>query len=288
MDVLLVTYAALPQLDSHDRLLLAALQVRGLSAHPAVWNDPSVDWGAARLCVLRSTWDYPYAHREFLRWLDRVARLTSVCNDPETIRWNAHKFYLRDLERAGVPVIPTAWLQRGGSVQLDELMNARGWNAVIIKPAYGGSSINVMQVKSIGQCRAGGQLHLDRLLHDQDVLIQPFLTTLDAYPERALMFVGRAYSHAVTKTPFQTALPNGEAGDAPLIDATPDEIAVARQAMRISPAEPLYARVDLVRDFSGSICVMELELIEPTLFLAVYPPSITAFADAIAGRLTAR
>lgn len=230
-------------------------------------------------------WDYPYAHRAFLQWLDRVSAETTICNDPETVRWNAHKFYLRDLERAGIPIVPTAWLNAGETVALDRLMTTRQWNEVIIKPAYGGSSINVMAIDSFERARDEGQPHLEQLLHDQDVLVQPFLKTLAGYPERALMFIDGKYSHAVTKTPFQTALPTGEAGDAPLVEATAQEIMVAQRALSVSPQKTLYARVDLVRDDAERICVMELELIEPTLFLSVYQPSIAAFADAIAGRL---
>lgn len=287
IDCIFATYSALPDLDPHDRLVLEELRRRGLSAEAGIWDDPAVDWAAAWLCVVRSTWDYPKNHRAFLAWLDRVARLTMVCNDPETMSWNVHKFFLRDLEEAGVPIIPTAWLNRGEAVQLDELMAARRWNDIIIKPAYGGSSINVMHLTSPQNARDRGQRHLEHLLADQDVLVQPFLTSLAAYPERALMFIDGVYSHTVTKTPFQTALSNGEAGDAPIVEATAQEIAVATRALRVSPKPPMYARVDLVRD-ANQIRVMELELIEPTLFLAMHPPSIGAFADAIIARLNER
>ena len=287
VDCIFATYAALPDLDPHDRLVMDALRDRDISSCAGVWSDPSVEWSQARLCVVRSTWDYPAVHHAFLEWLERVSSATKVRNDPETLRWNAHKFYLRDLQRAGVPVVPTEWLNAGECVRLDRLMERNGWSEAIVKPSYGGSSWNVLHVESLQDARDSGQRHLDRLLDHQDVLVQPFLHTLEAYPERALIFIGGAYSHTVTKTPFQTALPSGEAGDAPLVDATPDEVAVAQRAIAAAPAPPMYARVDLVRDDAGAPRVLELELIEPTLFLGVHPQSVDAFADAIAQELRA-
>ena len=105
LDVVLVTCDAFPDLDPDDRLLAAELRRRGMSVAAAVWNDPRVDWSAARLTLLRSTWDYHRRHGDFVAWLDRIAPLTVVRNEPSLLKWNAHKFYLRDLERAGIPVI---------------------------------------------------------------------------------------------------------------------------------------------------------------------------------------
>ena len=285
MDCLFVTYAGLPNLDPHDRLVAARLREQGVSVGAAVWTDAKVDWDAARLCVLRSTWDYHEAPARFLDWLEMVAARATVRNQLEIVRWNAHKFYLRALAERGVPIVPTAWLRRGEQATIEALLDAHDTGELIIKPAYGASSSLVLHVGSVADERRKGQAHLNRLLGMQDVLVQPFLHTLAAYPERALMFIDGTFTHAVSKTPYQRALPTGEAGDAPLVEATSEEVAVATQALQSLPERPLFARVDLVRDERNHPCVLELELIEPTLFLGVHPPSVVALADAITALL---
>ena len=121
IDCTLVTCEGVPALDPDDRLLLDELRNRGLSVSIAIWSDPSAQWGASRLCLLRSTWDYHYRHSEFFAWLERAETLTSVKNEPLLIRWNSHKSYLRELERRGVRVVPTSWIARGSKQNLVEL-----------------------------------------------------------------------------------------------------------------------------------------------------------------------
>ena len=113
IDCMLVTCDYVTALDPDDRLLVMELRKRGLSDAVAVWSDPQVDWSASKLCILRSTWDYHSRFEEFSAWVDRVSRLTTVWNPPQLVRWNADKGYLRDLENAGVRIVPTAWAMRG-------------------------------------------------------------------------------------------------------------------------------------------------------------------------------
>jgi len=286
IDCSFATYARLPGLDPDDLLVVQALRERGVGAQAGVWTDPDVDWGAARLCVIRSTWDYPQRYVEFERWLNRVEAVTAVRNPPDLVRWNAHKSYLRDLEAAGVPIVPTAWVVRGSAARLDEIAQQRGWTELIVKPAYGAATLDVLRVGLADDERAGGQRHLERLIGTGDALVQPFLTSVASYPERALVFIGGVYSHAVSKQPFQALRPAGEAGEAPVV-ATADEIVIATRAMRVVPGRTLYARVDLIRDEANAARVLELEVIEPSLFLGMHPPAVAAFADAIIAELAA-
>jgi hypothetical protein len=150
-----------------------------------------------------------------------------------------------------------------------------------LKPAIGLSTYGVRRVTGAN----GDQAHLDWLLRDHDVMVQPYMTSVEDYGERALMFIDGTYSHAVRKTSFQALLPAGEAGEMPA-EATGAEIAVAVKAMQALPALPLYARADLVHDSTGAPLVIEFELIEPTLFLGMHPRAAHRFADAIAALLT--
>lgn len=280
IDCTLVTCSKVPELDPDDRLLRDELSKRGRTISVAVWDDPRVDWGASRLCVLRSTWDYYVRYREFIDWVGRAAAVTVICNDPRLLNWNAHKSYLRALERLGVPVVPTAWVLRGTTCNLDALTNARGWNDVVLKPARGASAHDVALV------RRDGQAVLDRLAKREDVLVQPYLDSVTSYGERALIFIGGRYSHAVIKAPFDTELRISDEQSSVAV-AMPREIAVASKAVEMAPGLPVYARVDLLRDDRGNVFVSELELIEPALYLAVHEPAVSAFADAIERELDA-
>jgi hypothetical protein len=280
IDCVLVTCESVPDLDPDDRLLLDELRARDFAVAVGVWSDPNVDWSAARMCVLRSTWDYPGRYAEFEAWSERAARVSAFRNELRLVSWNAHKSYVRDLEQKGVPVVATIWLERGERAGLGETLKARNWEGLVIKPARGAASHNVMHVRRSRASIAAGQAHLDGLLQTQDVLIQPYLKSVATYGERALMFFDGAYSHAVVKKPFDKLLI--VSADASVrVDPAEDEMAIAAKALASVPGRPLYARIDLLRDDDGNARVNEVELIEPGLYLAVHRPSIRVFADAI-------
>ncbi len=286
IDCTLVTCEGVPALDPDDRMLAEELRERGLSVSVEIWSDPRADWAASRLCILRSTWDYHSRCHDFLRWVDDAAALTTIRNDPNLLRWNAHKSYLRDLERRGVPVVPTAWLAQGEDARLTEVFERCGRRDVVVKPARGAAAQDVIRVRAEPASLAAGQAHLDRLVQTQDVLVQPYLPAVVTYGERALIFFRGAYSHAVAKAPFDTVLAISYASS-PRVEATDDEVEVATKAVAAIPGDWLYARVDLLRDDAGTVLVSELELIEPALYLGVHEPARATFADAIERELGA-
>ena len=288
VDIVIATCAQLPELDPDDHLLARMLERLGMRVKPAVWTDPSVDWSGAAACIVRSTWDYHRHHEMFLRWIDDVQAKTYLLNPPGVIRWNAHKFYLRELEKEGVPIVPTIWLARGAPVDLEAILNRSGWPEAVIKPAYGASADGILHVTSGRQARADGKLYVDRLLEHQDALLQPYLATIAVHPERALVFIDGVYSHAVKKMPFMHAQsdlamralhPPGASGEIP-VQATADEISLASKALAAAPAGHIFARVDVVRHGVG-LCVLEVELIEPALYLYAHAPAARALARSI-------
>jgi biotin carboxylase len=279
-----VTCASLPGLDPDDHLAVEALAALGVETRAAVWTDAAMDWERAGTCVIRSTWDYHHRHAEFDRWLHAVAARTTLLNPADVVRWNSHKFYLRDLAARGVPIVPTVFLERGGAQDAGALLAERGWRDVVLKPAHGASSDGVLRRDASDAPAAARAM----LAHD-DVLLQPYLRSIVAQPERALVFIAGAYSHAVTKAPFMHAgidlaaragEPPGTAGELPVI-ATDDEVAAATRALAAAPPGHVYARVDVARADDGAIVVMEVELIEPTLYLFARPASAHDLAAAI-------
>ncbi|HEY6327144.1 MAG TPA: hypothetical protein VIW73_11595 [Candidatus Cybelea sp.] len=279
-DCTLVTCAMVPELDPDDRLLLRELRRRGLTVSVAIWNDPRADWGASRLSILRSTWDYHRRYGEFIAWIDKASSLTRIKNDLDLLNWNAHKSYLRDLAACGVSVVPTVWVKRGERRRLADIAADQGWRDLVLKPARGSASHNVTLARRDADSFASAQAQLDRLTQADDALVQPFLESVVNYGERALMFFGGRYSHAVLKKPFDSEFAISDEPSTSM-KATAREIAVASAAVEAVPASTLYARVDLLRDAQGEPVVSELELIEPALYLAVHGPARAVFADAI-------
>jgi hypothetical protein len=279
--VYLVTYSELPELADDDRLLLDELRILGVRAMPAVWDDPAVDWSAARVAVVRSTWDYHLRHKQFLEWVERAGALTDLFNPPDTVRWNGHKGYLLDLEVKGVPIVPTVWLAAGSDASLAEIMSGRGWARAVVKPAVSASGYETWQVRAENTFKA--QRRLDLLLVERDMMVQPFMPSVENPGERSLMFVEGQHTHTVRRSaPFEAGV--GEMAEARPVEADADEVALAYKVLHVAGKLTLYARVDLARDEEGTSRLMELELIEPSLFLGHAPPAARMLAAAIARR----
>lgn len=280
--IALATCEDLPGLDPDDAALVTALRERGLDPRPAVWSDPGVDWAAFDLVLIRSVWDYFHRPQEFLDWVDRAGAEVPMWNPPETLRWNAHKSYLRDLEEAGVPAIPTAWVEGGSAPELAALLAERGWEDAIVKPAVAGGSLGLHRVRDAG----AAQEHLTGLLRSGDAMVQPFLPSI-AGGELSIICVDGRASHAVRKTPKPGDIRVQPEHGGHVEPAQPEasEADIARRALAALAHPSLYARVDLVRGHDGEPLLIELECIEPRLFLAHDPGAAGRMADAVRARV---
>ncbi len=282
-DFTFITYRDLPNLDPDDRLAADLLGQRGFTVGAAVWDDPTVVWTDAGICVLRSTWDYNLRLRQFLAWAESVAAVAPLYNPISLVRWNSHKSYLKDLAARGVPVVPTRWLKMAAPVDLRALLAEQCWERAVAKPAVGLATYGVKVVDASPDAQA----HVTNLLREYDVMLQPYIVSVEDYGERALVFIDETYSHAARKTAFQSLAPTGHAGETP-VEATGAEIAVGVAAMQALGEPALYGRVDIVHDDAGAPRVIEVELVEPTLFLGMHPRAATRFADALAKRARER
>ncbi len=286
MDVALVTCAALPGLAPDDRLLLDALTACGCAAEPVVWEDPHFDWAVPRVSVVRSAWDYAYRRAAFLEWARGAAGRTALWNPLPVVEWNTHKAYLADLEREGVPVVPTRMFRAGERARLVDVIREERWDAVILKAAVAQTGRYLRHVA--GDRIAEGQDHLDRLLPYEDMLVQEYIPAVTTSGEISIVFIDGAFSHAVRKEPargdFRVHHDFGGIvrGEAP----TDMELAVAVAAVGAVPFSLMYARVDLVQRNDGTPCVMELELVEPELFFRCEPEAAPRLAGAIAARIS--
>jgi hypothetical protein len=269
-------------LDDEDsrEFLAPALSEHELTVALVAWDDPAVDWSTFRLCVIRATWDYHLRLPEFLAWAERVAAQTALWNPLDLMRWNTHKRYLRDLERQGIAIVPSIWAPRGTSLDLAALLDERGWEQAVVKPAVSASAYATRLVTNA--TLAEGQAHLDALLAERDMMIQPFLTSVTSTGERSLVYFDGALSHTFLRSP---ALGKDTGSKARLIADDVEEAAFAKRVIQAVNGEALYARVDIARDDAGDLRLMELELVEPWLGLALAPDGATRCAAAIAGRV---
>jgi hypothetical protein len=278
--VVLATASVLPRPDEDDLPLREALAAQGLAATTRAWDDPGVDWAACAACIVRSTWNYVRHHREFLEWTERCAALTALWNPAPVIRWNSHKSYLLELAGRGLPVVPTRMLSRGNGAgaALDAVLV--DWPQVVIKPAVSAGSFGTLRVTRAELSR--GQAHLEALAAQGEVLVQPYFPSVETHGERALVFIDGAFTHEIRKQARFAGQPQRVSAPLPV---SPQEAAVAERILAAAPGPLLYARVDLARDQRGQPCLMELELIEPSLFLSQAPAATARLAAAIA-RLT--
>jgi hypothetical protein len=300
VDVVLVTCRELAgSPDPDDAALRDLLTARGRSVAIVPWDEPAFDWSSARLALLRSTWDYFHRRDEFLAWAERVATVTALHNPPAVIRWNTHKGYLVELAAKGLPVVATELVKQGSRTDLDRLMNGRQWKKVVIKPAVSAGSFKTMLAGAPNMAEA--RAHLASIVEKGDALVQPYMANVEGYGERSLIMIDGVFTHAVRKRPAFGAAGAGVAeafvpGE-PLLENADVDPAVAAEdeaeaAQRIVEGaglgNTLYARVDLIRELDGTPVLMELELVEPSLFLHhAGDKGRAVIADAVVKRIPA-
>jgi glutathione synthase/RimK-type ligase-like ATP-grasp enzyme len=282
--IALATSAKVPDLTDDDRLLVAALTERRVRSEPAIWNDDALDWAKYSAVVIRSTWDYHLHLDEFLAWLDRLESLdVRVLNAPSLVRWNAEKGYLRDLADRGVAIVPTRWVERGERSSLADIVRETGWTDVVVKPSVSASAHQTWRMSSD---EAGArEAEFSSMVDSGRVLVQPFLEAIQTEGEWSLLFYGGEYSHGVLKRPrrgdFRVQQAHGGTSD--VMEPSRDVIEQGRLALQAAGESTHYARVDgCVVD--GRFVLMELELIEPDLFLRANPAAPATLAAALLGR----
>jgi hypothetical protein len=276
--VRLVTAAHLPELAPDDQQLLHALVDAGVQTEVAVWDDPSVNWADAPLTVVRSVFDYHLRRDEFISWVDHVEPLTSLQNPPEIIRWNSHKSYLTRLAQDGFPTIPTEWVDQGTSVDLRQVMAAQAWPEAVLKPAVSASAHGSLKVDKENLDEA--QAHLDGLAHRGDALIQPYLYDFETTGETSVIWLGGERTHGVRRpSGMHTSLEFAHIGEP--LEPTPMEVDLATAAYEWICPTPLYARIDLLNSREHGLMVLELELVEPALYLRHSAKIADRFAIAV-------
>jgi glutathione synthase/RimK-type ligase-like ATP-grasp enzyme len=287
--IALVSYAKYPALTASDQLLADAIAAQRAAAVPVIWDDAAVDWAQFDAIVVRSTWDYHQRGAEFAAWLERLAaQHAPLYNTAHTLRWNMDKHYLLALAEAGIAIPETVWLEAGTSPSLAHILQQKGWEEAVIKPAISASATDTWLVNATNADESATRLLA--LVQHQSMMVQQFLPEI-SIGEWSLMYFGGVYSHAVLKTPAKGDMRvQAEFGGSSTLMRAPDELIVQGQqilaaAKRITGDMPLYARVDGV-EVEGKFVLMELELIEPHLFFECDAAAAGKMARAIMASLS--
>lgn len=280
MRIVLATAAIGFERDRDLALTVDALRAEGLEAEAVAWDTPGHDWAACDRLIIRSTWDYGERLAEYLAWTDSVSALTRLHNPAEVVRWNSDKHYLGQLAELGVPTVPTTYLGPGEEI----ILPTDG--SYVVKPTVSAGAKNT--ARYLVHQRTLAEDHV-KALHaaGATAMVQPYLDRI-AEGERALVFLGGEFSHALRKGPVITdigVIDNARIAHPDLVEHQPSaaELAVANAALRAIPgADPvLIARVDLALVDDGSPVVMELELIEPNLFFFHNEQGLRRFAEVV-------
>lgn len=272
MKLRIATCKTLPEPDADEAPLAAALAAAGIDAPLVAWDDPAADWDAPVPTLLRSTWNYALHLDAFLAWVDRASAAAPLLNPADVVHANVRKRYLLEIHARGVPVVPTTLVERGASCELPS-------TRIVIKPEVGAGSLNA---KVFADGRDGAD-HLRAVTAHGAALVQPYIDSVDDYGERSLIWIDGDFTHAIRKTPRFSGDRERTEGPFPIAD---DERAVATAALATYADRIFYGRVDLVRDGRGQPMVMELELVEPSLFFPRHPPALDRFVAGLRRWLT--
>ncbi len=276
MRIALVNCCELPEPDFDEAPLLRALRARGVDAQTLAWDDPEGEPAAFDACVLRATWNAHLHPGPFLAWCRRAAACSQLVNPLPLIEWNLDKVYLRELEGAGVPTVPTAFVARGSDTNLHAVLDARGWRDVVIKPRIGAGSYLTRRFEDGRSAEADA--FLASLTTQGDAMVQAYMASVESVGERSIVWIAGEITHVIRKRPRFDA--DEESVEGPF-EATEAERALATRALDAAPGGANYARIDVMTDEAGLAVVSELELIEPSLFLPQCPAACDRLARAL-------
>ncbi len=296
IDVTILTTAAYidpPEIDDYinnvlteDRLVQEALEAQGLSTARVSWDDKSFDWSQTKTVLFRTIWDYFERYDEFELWLKRINKLTHMINPMELVGWNIDKHYLGDLQRWGVNIVPTIFIEKGDKRTLTEIVKTSGWSHVILKPAISGTARHTYKIKP--EMVGDHESIFNTLIANESMLLQPFIDSVLTTGEVSHMVFNGKHSHSILKQakPGDFRVQDDFGGTVSLHKASAHEMAFAEDVVQKCKIPPLYARVDVVKDNAGNLAVAELEVIEPELWFRHRPAAAQDLAKGIKNYLS--
>jgi glutathione synthase/RimK-type ligase-like ATP-grasp enzyme len=272
MNIAFITYLdkgdfASPTAENEDDTLLNFLKEKGLSIEKVIWNDKDVLWENYNLAILKSPWDYFDLIEDFYNWLAMLqSKNVKLLNPIEIVKWNADKHYLKDIAQAGLNVAQSIFLNKGENINLTNYIEVFNGEPFIVKPCVSGGSKNTFKV-DLANAEEINQ-KLKTLLTEEDFIIQPFIKEIETEGEWSFLFFGGKFSHCLLKKAKNGDFRVQHYLGGSIHPQNPPQhlLQSAQQYVDEFAADCLYARVDGI-EVKGNFVLMELELIEPYLFL---------------------
>lgn len=267
---------------SDDDLAVAHLAALGWQPDTVSWRDKSVDWNDFEAVIIRTPWDYQRDPDKFLQVLENIESSSAhLENSLDIVRWNLNKKYLADLESKGIAIVPTIWKAKGiSAAEVDGWLGHFGTTELVIKPTVSATAEHTYRISRFDP-------ELTDVFEEREYMVQPFMPAIVQEGEYSLFDFDGEFSHAILKTPKTKDFRVQEEHGGIIKGHEPDGNlrAAAKRVFDAMGEVPLYARVDLVRDENDNFLVMELELIEPSLYLRMDAGAPERFARAFDARM---
>lgn len=271
----------LDEFECYDHLLLAPLRKLGWAVQEISWRNKQIDWNRFDAVVIRSPWDYQQDPKAFLETLREIDQSSAILeNSLELVEWNLDKSYLRDLQQSGIEIVPTLWENHFDRNELDDYFDMFAVNELIIKPAVSANADDTFRIHKNEQ--QNYRQTLLKIFENRSFLVQAFMDSVIEEGEFSVFFFGDTYSHTILKTPKANDFRVQEEHGGRLKSIPNPEknlLKSARNLLENLETLPLYSRMDYVRTEQNSFALMELELIEPSLYFNMDPQSPKRFAE---------
>ena len=287
--IAIVSYFSVGAYDTNttdeNALLSAILSDMGISHQVVIWSDPAIDWSSFSCLLIKSTWDYFDYYEEFKQWIAAMRKLgIPVLNSLDTVEWNSSKRYLLEVSAKGFPVISGFILEKGMQVSLSTIQAKISSEVKVVKPLVSGGAKNTLKITTTDWQKHQSQVQ--SLVNEESYLVQPFVKEVEEVGEYSLIFFNGSFSHAVLKSPAKHdfRVQHYFGGTIEQIIPSSKMLKSAQDLVGNFAADTLYARVDGVQ-CNDEFYLMELELIEPYLFLDISEEALSNYKKAIAARL---
>ncbi|MGM9475478.1 ATP-grasp domain-containing protein [Pedobacter sp. GSP4] len=286
MNIALITYLDKGAYDSttvesEDDKLLVFLREKGLTIEKVIWNDPAVNWADYTLAILKSPWDYFDLIEDFYAWLNQLeSKNIRLLNPIDVVKWNSNKQYLQEIEAAGLKITPSVFVNKQQSIDLNHFFQQFNTSKLIVKPCVSGGAKNTFKVTADNVAEVNEKLN--QLIQEEDFIVQPFLPEILENGEWSFIFFNGVYSHSLVKQAKPGDFRVQPAHGGSVHPQKPDQalIETAQQYINLFAKDCLYARVDGTF-VNGEFLLMELELIEPFLFLNTDPQNYERYFKAL-------
>ena len=267
--------------DEHAVLPLAR---RGITVDTIPWDRPGVDWRQYALVVIRSTWDYQHHPQRFLATLEGIERLgVRLENGSEIARWNMPKTYLRELAARGIETVPTFWREGLAPGELLPLFQELRSEEAVIKPVMSANAQGAWRLDANSARELAPEI--EAYFAQRPLMLQPFERGIVEEGEFSMMYFNGVHSHSILKVPKQGdfRVQEEHGSEIRAIAPEPALLDAGNAAIAAAGGRLLYARADFVR-CDDVFRLMELELVEPAIYLRTDPGAPERFAEAVAAR----